>query len=154
MIPLRLLPTATMRRKRLQPIIENEFRLHDLPVSWGLAFAYVESRFRPWVVNMDGGDGRRGGAWGLFQMTLRTAHGLGFPNNAEPSQLLDPSLNTYYAVELLRDLNRQYHNLRDVAAAYNSGKPFALAPESTRSTYVPNVEAWAAIYRGKDVDGA
>ena len=137
-----------MRRKRLQPIITEVFRRHDLLPSWGLAFALCESNFRPWVVNRTGGDGLRGGAWGLFQMTAKTALGLGY--NGPDSGLLEPDINAEFAALLIGQLNRRYHNLLDVAAAYNSGKMFALAPDWPTKPYARRVVAEQARYAAMD----
>lgn len=114
---------------------------HSLPVNWGLALARQESGIRPWARNNIGGDRRRGGAWGLFQMTLETAQGLGY--RGDGYGLLDPVLNADYAARLVAQLRNRWQSLQDVAAAYNSGKPYALAPATTRLTYCPRVLQFA-----------
>jgi hypothetical protein len=156
-IPLRLLPTATMRRKRLQPLISEVFRACGLLPSWGLAFAMVETEFCPWKINQTHGDGRRGGAWGLFQMTLATARSLGF--NGEPPELLDVERNTQLAAKLIRELahRKDLKGLRDVACAYNSNHSYATAPMATKHhdarAYARRVVEWQDKYQSYGVDG-
>ena len=147
-MPLRLL-TATQRRKRLYPTIATIFRAHDLYPSWGLAFAYVESNFRPWVVTNSGGDGKRGGAWGLFQMTFLTARGLGFMGIA--NELLDLHLNTRLAAKLIYQNKSNYGDLENIAARYNSGKIYILSPQSTRE-YCKRIIEKQAYYAGIGAD--
>lgn len=113
----------------------------NLPVNWGLAIARQESGFRPWARNNIGGDKARGGAWGLFQVTLGTAQGLGY--RGDGPGLLDPVVNADYAARLVAELRNQWHSLQDVAAAYNSGKAYALAPATTRLVYCPRVLQFA-----------
>lgn len=147
-IPLRLL-SATQRRKRLYPVIAKVFREHGLLPSWGLAFAYCESNFRPWVVTESGGDGRRGGAWGLFQMTFRTAQGLGFVGVA--NKLLDAEFNTQIAAKYIAQHKANYGDLLNVAARYNSGRPFYLAPGSAQK-YANKVAAQQKFYSAMGAD--
>lgn len=139
-VPDRLL-TYGGRLKRYRPLIEAAFMSKHLPVHWGLSIAKQESGFRPWARNDIGGDRRRGGAWGLFQMTLETAQGLGY--RGDGPGLLDPVLNADYAARFIAELRNKWHNLQDVAAAYNSGKPYPLAPATTRLTYCPRVVQFA-----------
>ena len=135
-------------RERLWgPAIADAMRELGVPAVWGLAIARHESSFRPEACNLTNGDGARGGAWGLFQMTFKTAQGLGYLG--EPSGLLVPPVNIDLAAMLLARLTIPYKTLRDVAAAYNSGKPFASAPESTRLKYVPRIIALTEQYAAR-----
>ena len=56
----------------------------SVPPALLMAVWRTESEFDPFALNMTGGDARRGGAWGLGQMTLKTAQGLtsDFPRQA------------------------------------------------------------------------
>lgn len=57
--------------------LANQYgRAFKVPPRLLLAVWRIESNFNPFAVNMTGGDARRGGAWGLGQMTLRTARDL------------------------------------------------------------------------------
>lgn len=136
------------REKRWAPVIAEACRKHGVPVVWGLAMAYAESLFEPGTIIHSGGDGKRGGAWGMFQMTLKTARGEGFAG--EPESLLDPVTNCDIAMRFVAGLMRRHgDDLRDVASAYNSGKSFAKAPASTRLTHVPHVLEAARRYAAR-----
>ena len=135
------------REKKYGPIIVEAMRGEGVPSSWGLAFARVESSLRPNAVNNTGGDATRGGAWGLFQMTLKTAQECGFKGEGE--DLLDAEVNAEIAARFLARLMIPYRTLRDVASAYNSGHPYASAPESTRDRYVPLILKYVDEYAAR-----
>ncbi len=128
-------------------ILVIAFQNEGLPTEWGLALARQESNFAPKALNMSAGDALRGGSWGLCQMSLKTARALGYVGAAEG--LTDPQLNARLAAKLCKELVVRFRttNLADVAAGYNSGKPFAKAPVSTRTVYVPRVLKFADAYR-------
>lgn len=123
------------------------FQNEGLPPEWGLALARQESNFAPQALNMSTGDATRGGSWGLCQMSLTTARGLGYVGTAQG--LTDPKVNAKLAAKLCKELVTRFrtNNLADIAAGYNSGKPFAKAPSSTRTVYVPRVIQFAGDYR-------
>ncbi len=103
-----------------------------------LGIIKVESNWNPGATNLVGPDGARGGAYGLTQMTLRTARA--FDPDVTGEQLLDPVTNLRFAGLLLADnRSRAGADWRDVAAMWNSGRPFDQAPEVTRYRYVPKV---------------
>lgn len=78
-------------------------------------------------------------SYGLGQLMYTTALDLGLPASTPPEALYSIPLNLQFAAKLVRKLWRKYGNVRDVAAAYNSGRPFARAPVFTRLTHVPKV---------------
>jgi len=138
-VPGILLPLKS-RIKRYGPIIKESFELRGLPYLWGYAIAMHESEFKPWALNPDGADGRRGGAWGLFQVTVLTACGHGFTGDAKA--LLDPEICSDYAARIVEEARKKYgDSFKDIASYYNSGKPYALAPERTKTKYIPSVMA-------------
>lgn len=47
-----------------------------VPVDWIMGICKVESSFRPGASNNTGGDAKRGGSWGIMQVSLATANGL------------------------------------------------------------------------------
>lgn len=126
------------------PIIVAAMRINGVPPEWGLAIARVESVFEPGARNGEGGDGRRGGAWGIFQMTLKTARDEGYQGTGEG--LLDATVCADVAGRLLSRLQTAHRVLEDVASCYNSGKPVMRAPKSTRTKYVPLVVRLAREY--------
>lgn len=139
--------TFTQREKLYSPILVAAFVSAGLPPEWGLAIARQESAFQPLAVVLTGGDLARGGSRGLCQMSWLTAKGLGF--TGQPADLLIPRVNADLAASLCKQLVRQFktQELRDIACGYNSGKPFARAPKSTREVYAPNVVKFAAAYQ-------
>ena len=118
-----------------------------VPVALVLAIIHVESAGRPDAGNFGPGDARRGGARGLMQMTLTTAHALGFPRSDDPDLLYDPSQNVRFGARLLAQLVHRFAgDFRDVACGYNSGKGYAKAPPVTREVYAPRVLAAMTAY--------
>jgi len=103
-----------------------------------LGIIKVESNWDARATNLVGPDGARGGAYGLTQMTLRTARA--FDPDVTGEELLDPVVNLRFAGLLLAENRaRAGADWRDVAAMWNSGRPFDSAPEVTRYRYVPKV---------------
>lgn len=61
-------------------------------------------------------------SYGLMQLLVRTARGLGFAGDAE--DLYDPAINIDLGTKLLGDLRSRYgDDFRRIYSAYNSGKP-------------------------------
>ncbi len=131
------------------PILVAAFLSEGLPPEWGMAIARQESAFNPLAYVNSGGDKLRGGSRGLCQMSWLTAKGLGYLG--QPSDLFTPRVNADLAARLCKQLIRQFrtHDLRDIAAGYNSGKPFARAPTSTQTIYAPRVLIFAAAYQSR-----
>lgn len=66
------------------------------------------------------GEPQRGDAsYGLMQLLLATARGLGYGGTTE--NLLLPAINVYYGTKLLDQLYRQTGNWPDAISAYNGG---------------------------------
>lgn len=121
------------------PVIVEAFVRYSLPAVWGIGLARQESDFDPNAKQLGGGDAKRGGSYGLCQMSLMTARALR-GEGITPDMLLDPSFNADIAAELVSQLTAQYRGvLSDVLSAYNSGKPWHRAPKSTQRVYVPGV---------------
>ncbi len=110
-----------------------------------LAIIRQESNFTATAHNGTGGDALRGGAYGLMQMTYKTAVGLGY-KEANGDSLFVPATNLTYGCKLISQLQkRRGYTVRDVVCAYNSGKPEARAPASTL-VYVERVMRFYAEY--------
>jgi hypothetical protein len=126
------------------PIIRAEFAKLSLPPAWGMAIACFESQFNPHALADTGGDAGRGCAWGLCQMTLETAREMGYLG--EPEGLYNPHINAALAAKLCQgNMRRVGNEIRDVYAAYNSGRPYNKAPARTRAK-ADIVEALATKY--------
>lgn len=104
-----------------------------------IAIAIVESDLNPSATKLTGGDGGRGGAWGLFQLTLTTARDLGF--SGPGSELLEAEINIFWAMCLAAEISA--NTVEDLASEWNSGKRYAVLPDnhSTKTVYVPAVLA-------------
>lgn len=109
-----------------------------------LAICHVESHCVPASVNHDDGtaDQKTKGivskSYGLFQIKLATAKGLGFVDKEvilirkhkklikklvdKTSELLKPEINSFYAAKLLRSLYNKYGNTLQAISAYNAGR--------------------------------
>lgn len=140
-------------------LIETTFQELSLPAALGLAIARIESNFNPIAINLGPGDKQRGGAYGLCQMTFRTAKALGF--KGKPENLYEPKLNVSLAAKLC-DANAsrikyKFDSLewrQDILAMYNSGKSFKTAPAMTRLGYVPTALSFYTEYEAKGPSSA
>lgn len=128
-------------------MLAQTFAAQGLPPEWGPAFARTESGFVPTARSAALGDAKRGGSWGLCQVSFKTAQTLGY--KGEPVGLLDPAINCGLAARLCRKNMHDYRvqTLQDVAALYNSGKRYKDAPGTTKTIYVVRVVRFAALYR-------
>lgn len=108
---------------------------------WGISarllrkIAKVESNCNPEAIRTTGGDGRRGGAYGLMQMTLATAQGIAerMPVDASTranlarfvsdpvGALLTPDINVMFGAYYLADLKKRLGSEIMAVGAYNRG---------------------------------
>jgi soluble lytic murein transglycosylase-like protein len=139
----------TQREAMYFPLLVATSVHYGLPPEWLVAFAKVESSFHAKAINNSVPDKARGSSRGLCQMSLTTARALGF--NGMPEDLFDPERNAMLAGKLCSMNKKSFAvtNLRDVAALYNSGKPYDKAPASTRLIYVPLILKAANMYRAR-----
>lgn len=138
--------SSANRCQQYGPLLVKAFVAAKLPAAWGLAIARQESNFYPEAVSMAKGDAGRGGSYGLCQMSLLTARE--YMPTITGSELLKAEANAHLAARHCAALVKRFgENLRDVAAAYNSGHPYATCPNSTRNVYVPNVLSYEQLYR-------
>lgn len=137
--------TPKEREKTYLLVVARAFAAQGLPPELGAAIAKQESNWDAAAVTMTGGDGARGGSYGLCQMSLKTAEGL--DKGATAGRLLDAHYNATLAAQLCREnWDRYQGRIEDVIAAYNSGKPFFRAPEVTKLIYVPHVQKYMRDY--------
>lgn len=109
----------------------------------GLALAKNESSFRARAVNNAGSDAERGGAWGLTQITLETARGVGFRGAGE--ELLDPARHMAWFVAVLDEkAARVGHDPRDLVSAWNSGRSYA-SLKAARDAATPGSATWSRL---------
>ena len=140
--------TFNEREKKYGTKIVKAFRAAGIDPAIGLAMARLESGFDPKAKNETGTDLARGGAYGLFQMTRKTADALGI--ESDPATLMDPDFNINTTIALTKqNMARVGRNMEDIAAAHNSGKSLANAPSYTRQTYVPKVTQYYLAYKAR-----
>lgn len=129
-----------MTRSYLQNLVINKFHDANLNAAFGCAIIEHESNWNEKARSPStASDEKYGGAWGLSQLLLSTAHDLGYVGQGEG--LWDPAVNVDLFIKLT---NRNLHHLHivsinDLIAAHNSGKVFNSSPASTRDVYVPAV---------------
>lgn len=136
------------REKLFLPIVAHAFTSHGLPPELGAAIARQESNFAADAVVLTGGDARRGGSYGLCQMSLKT--GLGMDKGCTSGRLLDAGYNAELAARLCATNSKACKgNVEDIISMYNSGKAFYKAPDSTKLVYVPNVMKYMELYKAR-----
>lgn len=136
------------REKLFLPIVAHAFASHGLPPELGAAIARQESNFAADAVVLSGGDGKRGGSYGLCQMSLKT--GLSMDKTCTSGRLLDAGYNAELAARLCCINSRACKgNVEDIISMYNSGKAFYKAPDSTKLVYVPNVMKYMEEYKDR-----
>ena len=92
---------------------------YGISENWIRAVIQVESNWNPNAYNPNDPGG---GAYGLGQILLSTARGLGYTGSADG--LFDPATNIHYIAQLLAQLRDAYgDDFRRVYSAYNSGNP-------------------------------
>lgn len=136
-------PPLSAVPEEIEQALVAAFRLYNLPPALGLAIAWVESSFNPHAVKLTAGDGKRGGAFGMCQMTLKTAKSI--DPEATASELIDTAYNAKLAADLISRNARAYARIpgasepmsdmwvKDMASMYNSGRILKKAPVSTQA---------------------
>lgn len=136
------------------PVLATAFGNAGFDPEFGVALGRQESALNPEAKNLGPGDRERGGAWGLCQMTVKTAEMLGYKLTSV--ELTDPAINASIAAELCkvnaeRLIGCTYSNVNgyyeDLAAMYNSGKRYNKAPWVTQNNYVPRVINFMTVYK-------
>lgn len=144
------------REAKYLPVVATAFRNAGLPPELGCALARQESAWNPTATASHPGDLARGGAFGLCQMTLKTAREVLGHRDITPEQIFDPAVNAALAAELcvhnLESLAGVTYSdtkapLMDLAAMYNSGRRYDKAPYITKTNYVPRVLKFMDEYR-------
>ena len=118
------------------------------------AIGYVESRWRLSAVNMAGADGARGGSWGPFQLSEKTARAYGYTGPME-SMTTDPDLAAGWCARILAARpGGAPTTVDDAAAWWNAGRTSAagLGPDHiTRTDYIPKAQKALAAVRASPV---
>jgi soluble lytic murein transglycosylase-like protein len=136
-----------MSRAELEQLVKDAAARAGVPAGVLEAIVDIESSWDPSASNRTGGDEARGGAFGLTQLTLKTARS--FDPRVTPEDLLDPVKHLIIASKLMADNARRSRDPKDLASMWNSGKVFDKAPEVTRESYVPRFLTALSKYEGK-----
>ena len=128
-------------KARARKLLGDAFASVGLPREWGIALGIVESDLTSTATNLTGPDGARGGAWGLTQITEKTARGIGY--TGPMSRLLeDPTLAATLSAKLASQGKPK--TIDDLGAWWNAGRFTAAAlPEEhvTKRIYIPKLRA-------------
>ena len=136
--------SSSPSRRELERMVRQAAAAAGIDYATLAAIVEIESNWKPEAKNETGSDAARGGAYGLTQMTLRTAQSL--RRNVTREQLLTAAGNLEIASMLMRENARRSRDPKDLAAMWNSGRVFDKAPEVTRETYVPRFLAARSKY--------
>lgn len=116
------------------------------------AIGYVESRWRMGAVNKSGADGARGGSWGPFQLSEKTARAYGYTGPMEEMTRDADTAALWCANIMLARPGGPPRTVEEAAAWWNAGRPTTLnLPAITRDDYIPKALAALEIVRGSPV---
>lgn len=121
-----LWPNVVHSDGKIPHYIQEAAKEFDIDVALLYAICSVESKCRSTAVNHDDGtksqktQGVVSKSFGMFQIKVSTAKGLGFKSNHR--DLMRPDINTWYAAKLLRHLYDRYGETPKVISAYNAGR--------------------------------
>lgn len=130
------------RAALVEPIVTRHATKAGVPANVIMGIVEQESDFSPWATATHPGDLARGGAYGLMQMTLETARGMGYTGAAgdvaQLSGLYDPDVNVALGVRHFADLLKAAGGRADVAiSAYNAGLSRERAGDGKRTANDP-----------------
>lgn len=129
-------------------LVQDTANRYGIPGAMLAAIVWQESRWNHNAKNLTGGDGERGGSYGLAQMSLLTARGLGYTGT--PAGLLDPRTNLDLAAKHLRGLLRAAalngYGFDSVVSAYNAGNSGHRPGDGKRETINRGTPAEARRY--------
>lgn len=124
-------------------IIVDAAARYAVPFEWIKAVIGTESSFNPNAYRAE--PKIADASYGLMQLLLRTARGLGFTGDV--SALFDPTININLGSKLLGQLIARYgQDFKQVYSAYNSGDPLAYLKSTQVKTHVDNALAWLAKF--------
>jgi soluble lytic murein transglycosylase-like protein len=102
---------SSAQRAQYESMVAAHAQANGVPVELVHRVIVRESRYNPRAVHR--------GNYGMMQIKLPTARGLGYTGTAEG--LLDPETNLTYAVKYLAGAYRAAHGNHDRAVAYYAG---------------------------------
>ena len=135
-------------REKAKRLLGDAFQKAGLPREWGIALGIVESNLTSTATNLVGPDGARGGAWGLTQITEKTARAIGYKGPMR-ALLEDPSLAADLSARLASQGKPE--TIDDLGAWWNAGRFTAAALSDdhiTKRDYIPKLRAALARAQG------
>ncbi|MBK9519380.1 MAG: hypothetical protein IPO09_18980 [Anaeromyxobacter sp.] len=131
-------------QKRVRRAAQLAGKAHGVSGAIIEAIGYVESRWRLSATNLTGADGARGGSWGPFQLSEKTARAYGYLGSMV-NFTTDPDLAAEWcALIMAARPGGPPRTVDDAAAWWNAGRTsFAgLGPSHvTRTDYAPKARA-------------
>ena len=113
---------SSAQRAQYESMVAAHAQANGVPVELVHRVIVRESRYNPRAVHH--------GNYGMMQIKLATARGLGYTGTAEG--LLDPETNLTYAVRYLAGAYRAAHGNHDRAVAYYAGGYYYAAKRQRR----------------------
>lgn len=127
-------------REKAKKLLGDAFAKVGLPREWGIAIGMVETNLKSNLTNMTGPDLARGGAYGLTQITEKTARAHGYLGKM--SALLEkPELAAELSAKIAAAGSPK--SIEDLGAWWNAGRKTAsaLAPgHVTLEKYIPRLK--------------
>ena len=128
-------------RSKAKELLGDAFERVGLPREWGIALGLTESNLDPDALNNLGPDAARGGAWGLTQITEKTARAYGYTGSMA-DLLKRPDVAADLSAKIAAAGNVK--TIEDLGAWWNAGRRTAsLLPAGhvTLTTYIPRLKA-------------
>jgi soluble lytic murein transglycosylase-like protein len=154
---------AAVPKARAREALRAAAARHSLSPDYVDAIGKVETGWASNLVNQTGPDAKRGGAWGLTQITERTARAHGYTGPME-ALVADVELAAEWTGRILAEANeaKRMETLADYCAAWNAGRYDAdkdndgdldelPAGHSTREHYLPRAIQALAFVRANPV---
>jgi soluble lytic murein transglycosylase-like protein len=116
---------SSAQRAQYESMVAAHAQANGVPVELVHRVIVRESRFNPRAVHR--------GNYGMMQIKLATARGLGYTGTAEG--LLDPETNLTYAVRYLAGAYQAAHGNHDRAVAYYAGGYYYVAKRQRRARH-------------------
>ena len=104
-----------------RPLLDTWIATYGLDPSLVYGLVSQESKFKPTAFLLD----RNGGSYGLTQLSLPTAQGMGYTGDGQG--LFNPDVNVQYGLLYLSQLLDRYQDEAQALSAYNCGYPTGCA---------------------------
>lgn len=142
------LSKLTSAEQALAQRVQDAATRAGIPGALLAAIVWQESRWNSRATNRTGGDGLRGGSFGLVQMSMATAKALGFAGTE--AQLLDIGTNLALGAKYLADLMHEAaiggYGFDSVVSSYNAGGSAYRRGDGKRETINQGTPAEARRY--------